>query len=89
MMNVIAAAGSLDVRGWIRGLVSAGVSGGASAITGGIVVSGLEPDNFNFHAGKFWELIGALFMVNAVVSIAKFLQNHPIPEDKDSQVGGA
>ncbi len=81
-MGLLIAAGSLDLSGWIRGLMSAGISGGASAITGGIVVTGVDPQHYNFQAGKFWILVGTLFAVNAIVSMAKFLQAHPIPELK-------
>lgn len=81
-MKMLDAASSLDFSSWIRGILSAGISGGASAITGGIVVSGLDPEHYNFQAGKFWILTGTLFMVNAVVSIAKFLQSNPIPTER-------
>ena len=78
-MKLLAVAGSLDLNTWIRGLLSAGISGGASAITGGIVVSGMDPSHYNFQAGKFYILIGTLFAANAVVSMAKFLQSSPLP----------
>ena len=81
-MGLLLAAGSLDLDSWVRGLLSAGISGGASAITGGIVVTGVDPQHYNFSAGKFWILVGTLFIVNAVVSMAKFLQAHPIPDIK-------
>jgi len=88
MIRALTVANTLNIGAWVRGVLSAGISGGASAITGGLVVSGLEPENFNFHAGKFWELVGSLFMVNAVVSIGKFLQNHPLPDEATPE-GGA
>ncbi len=81
-MDLLLVAGALDMNGWLRGLLSAGISGGASAVTGGIVVTGVDPQHYNFSAGKFWILVGTLFIVNAVVSMAKFLQAHPIPEIK-------
>jgi|ERR1019366_4491371 hypothetical protein len=81
-MRLLDVAGNLDIGGWLRGLIGAGVSGGASAITGGIVVSGMDPSQYNFQAGKFWILTGTLFAVNAIVSIAKFLQTHPLPDEK-------
>jgi hypothetical protein len=78
-MKMFAVATNLDFNGWARGLLSAGISGGASAVTGGLVVSGMDPSHYNFQAGKFYILVGTLFMANAVVSIAKFLQTSPIP----------
>ena len=79
-MKMLDVAGSMAFAGWIRGLLSAGISGGASAITGGIVVSNIDPEHYNFQAEKFWVLTGTLFMVNALVSIAKYLQANPIPQ---------
>jgi hypothetical protein len=73
---------ALDVDGWVRGLFSAGISGGASAVTGGLVVSGMDPSHYNFQAGKFYILVGTLFAANAVVSMAKFLQGQPLPNMK-------
>lgn len=78
-MRMLNTAANLDIDTWFRGLLSAGISGGASAITGGIVVSGMDPAHYSFQAGKFWILTGTLFTANAVVSIAKFLQTSPLP----------
>jgi hypothetical protein len=78
-MNILAALNSLDVDAWIRGLLSAGISGGASALTGGLVVTGLDPAHYSFQTHQFWVLTGSLFMANAVVSMAKFLQGQPLP----------
>ena len=82
MMKLLAVAGNLDIDTWLRGLLSAGISGGASAITGGIVVSGMDPAHYNFQAGKFYVLVGTLFAANAIVSMAKFLQSSPLPSVK-------
>jgi hypothetical protein len=72
---------NLDVDGWLRGLFSAGISGGASAITGGLAVTTMDPEHF--QGSKFWLLIGILFATNAVVSMAKFLQGQPLPSVKE------
>ena len=79
-MKLFAIAGNLDVATWIRGLLSAGISGGASAITGGVTTSMLAPETFNLQTGKFYVLVFGLFAMNAIVSIAKFLQSHPVPD---------
>ncbi len=79
MSSLLTAAGSLDIDGWLRGLFSAGISGGASAIVGGITVTGMDPAHYNFFQAKFYILVGALFISNAVVSMAKFLSGQPLP----------
>ena len=81
-MNIMAGAQNLDIAGWARGLLGAGVSGGASAIAGGIVLPSLDSDHFSVLKAKFWIAIFALFCASAVVSIAKFLQMQPLPAMK-------
>lgn len=78
-MKLLTQASTLDFRNWIRGLLSAGISGGASAVVGGFTVSGMDPHDYNFAQAKFYILVGALFVTNAVVSIAKFLSAQPLP----------
>ena len=74
---------NLDFDGWLRGLFSAGISGGASAIVGGFTVSGMDPHDYNFSNAKFYILVGALFATNAIVSMAKFLAASPLPGIKE------
>jgi hypothetical protein len=81
-MKILDTAATLDIQTWLRGLLSAGISGGASAITGGLIVGNIDSDHFNFSTGKFYALVFTLFVANAVVSIAKFLQSDPLPAMK-------
>lgn len=81
-MKLFTIAGNLDLDTWLRGLFSAGISGGASAVSGGTLVSMLAPDQFNLQTGKFYVLMAGLFVANAIVSIMKFLAQHPLPEVK-------
>jgi hypothetical protein len=81
-MGLIESAQNLDINTWLRGLLSAGISGGASAVVGGFTVSGMDPKDYNFSEPKFYILVGALFMTNAVVSVAKFLAAQPLPPVK-------
>jgi hypothetical protein len=78
-MNVLSTASSLDFDGWIRGILSAGISGGASAVSGAIVLPALDAEDFNVYTAKFYIAIGALFLANALVSITKFLSAQPLP----------
>ncbi len=83
MPALLTNASNLDFDGWLRGLFSAGISGGASAVVGGFTVSGMDPHDYNFANAKFYILVGALFATNAIVSIAKFLSASPIPSVKE------
>ncbi len=79
MIAALATAQRLDLNGWLRGLFSAGISGGASAVVGGFTVSGMDPKDYNFAQAKFYILVAALFATNAIVSMAKFLSMQPLP----------
>lgn len=81
-MNMIAAASDLDLKGWLRGLIGAGVSGGAAAVGSSTLVTGLAPQTFNFYDKKIYILIGGMFILSGITSIAKFLAQHPIPDVK-------
>lgn len=83
MPQMLATMTALDFNGWLRGLFSAGISGGASAIVGGFTVSGMDPHDYNFSNAKFYILVGALFATNAIVSMAKFLAASPLPGIKE------
>ena len=83
MPAIFSTAANLDFDGWLRGLFSAGISGGASAIVGGFTVSGMDPHDYNFSNAKFYILVGALFATNAIVSMAKFLAASPLPGVKE------
>jgi hypothetical protein len=58
---------------WLVGLINAGISAGASAIT----VSIVDPENFNFSTGIY--KLGTVVGVTAIVSMAKYLVQNPLP----------
>ena len=64
---------------WLKGLIGAGISGGTAAISTMVVA----PETFNLQAGihKLWIVAVASF----VISIAKYLQSKPFPEDLPEQ----
>jgi hypothetical protein len=78
-MNVFSAASNLDFDGWFRGIFSAAISGGASAVSGAIVLPALDAKDFNVYQAKFYVAIGALFTASALTSIFKFLSATPLP----------
>jgi hypothetical protein len=80
-MDMMAAASNLDLRGWLRGLIGAGIAGGAAAVGSSTLVTGLAPDTFNFYDRKIYILIAGMFILSGITSIAKFLAGHPLPDD--------
>lgn len=76
-MQMLKVAGKLDWGGWIRGVIGAVISGGAASIASGISVTALDKS----HDINTLEVMGLTFLVSGVVSLAKYLEQHPLPEE--------
>lgn len=77
--------GTLDYSDWVRGLASAFIGGGASAVTSGIVVSLKDPAHYAPGTADFFQLVGSVFAMSGLVSAMTFLRQKPIPELKQVQ----
>lgn len=76
-VNAITVASKLDWGGWVKGLIGAVISGGAGAVGSGISVTVLDKT----HDINTLEVMGLTFLVSGAVSLAKYLQQHPVPDD--------
>lgn len=72
---------------WTAGIVGSFISGAAGAISGGLGGMVVDPDHFNLHAGwsKVVELAVFTALIPGIVSLAKYLNLHPIPQGWDGQ----
>lgn len=70
----------LDIASWLYGLVGDVVRGGASAVTSGLVVAGMDSRDFNYTSPKWYALMVAVFCVHAVLALMKYLENNPLPK---------
>jgi hypothetical protein len=76
-------AGNLDVEGWLLGLWSAAISGGAGAVSSGFGSVLLDPSDFNLkNPDKLVKVMLVTFGFSAFVSLMKYLAMHPAPEMK-------
>lgn len=83
-MQMFKTAKRLDWPGWLLGVFGALISGGASAIAGGFGAIVIDPSH-DFTPGMggthhLLELMGVAFMFSGMISLAKFLQTHPVPD---------
>jgi hypothetical protein len=70
----------LDYKGWLYGLVSAVIGGGASAVSAAIGASWLAPDKFNLsHPADIILLMLITFVVNGMLSMFLYLKQSPLP----------
>ena len=83
MVQALAVAGNLDWKGWGLGIMGAFVSGAAGAISSMSAVSligGSDPDHKFASLPHVLEIGAATFLISGVISLAKYLQMHPVPE---------
>lgn len=73
---------TLDVGSWSYGLLGAFIQGGSSAISAGIGVSLLDPKDWNLGIGKFYALMGTVFLISGGLKAAAFLSGNPLPAVK-------
>lgn len=92
MINMLSTASSLDLKGWMLGSVGALISGGAGAIGGGFGAMVEDPEHFNVGGGGLHHLLvmmGITFLISGIISLAKFLQVHPVPDQLQQAVDKA
>ena len=72
-----------DWSRWIKGLVGAAISGTSAAISSGVSVSLIAPDKFNLSSelGNMIKMVLVTAGVAFVVSVSKYLKDHPMPDD--------
>lgn len=72
-----------DWYAWLKGLIGAGISGTAAAISSGISATMIAPDKFNMQDGlhSVLKLIAITATVSFITSITKYLSQKPLPED--------
>ena len=82
-MQMFLVASKLDWAGWLRGFFGALISGGAGAVGSGFGSIIVDPKDFNVLQGGLVHtlaLMGVTFAFSAIISLAKFLQSHPVPD---------
>lgn len=87
MIAAVTTAQRLDWKGWGLGAIGAAISGGAAAISAGfgtLVVDSADPDHYALKAGHIFEVMAVCFAISAVISLAKYLQIHPVPAEDAS-----
>jgi len=72
----------LDFDGWIYGLVSATIGGGASAVTCAVSAAMLKPEAFNLQAQlkDTLLLMAATFIINGALNMFFYLKQSPLPK---------
>lgn len=77
--------GSFDVSDWLRGLISAFIVGGSSAVTSGFVVSIKDPVHYAPGTLDWLELVGSVFLMSGLMGAMAFLRSKPLPDLKQRE----
>jgi hypothetical protein len=81
-VNMVATVARLDWRGWLNGVIGAFVSGGAVAISTALAAPLADPG----HDLNVLKLTSITALISAIVSLAKFLVQHPTPDAESAAV---
>lgn len=75
---------------WTAGVIGAFISGAAGAVSGGMGGMIVAPETFNIHEGlgKVVQLALATAVIPGIVSLAKYLNLHPVPKSWDGTPEG-
>src|ERR1039457_2324125 len=89
-MQMLTTASKLDWAGWLLGIFGACISGGAGAIGGGFGAVIVDPSH-DFTPGQggtyhLLMLMGVAFLFSGIISLAKYLQTHPVPDIVTTEV---
>lgn len=69
----------LDIGTWSYGLLAEFIQGGANAISAGVGAIAFDPADFNFQTGRFYGLMGTVFLASGLMNAMKYLGGHPLP----------
>ena len=66
---------------WLKGLVAAGIAGGANGVITGFAAVGIDPQHFNLQAGlrSTLAIAGVSALMSSVIAVAAYLKQSPLP----------
>lgn len=72
-----------SIKTWFRGLFAAIISGSAGGMLTGLASLGIAPEQFNLQDPKLLlKIAGAAAVSNAVVGLAAYLKQSPLPPEQ-------
>jgi hypothetical protein len=71
---------------WLKGIVAAGVAGGANGVITGFAAVGIDPAHFNLQAGlrSTLAIAGVSALMSGIIGIAAYLKQSPLPNESDA-----
>jgi hypothetical protein len=68
---------------WLRGVLAAGISGGANGVITGFAAVGIDPQHFNLQAGlrSTLAIAGVSALMSSIIGVAAYLKQSPLPKE--------
>jgi hypothetical protein len=68
---------------WLKGIVAAGIAGGANGVITGFTAVGIDPGHFNLQGGLHSTLTiaGLSALMSSIIGIAAYLKQSPVPKE--------
>jgi hypothetical protein len=69
---------------WLRGILAAGICGGANGVITGLAAIQIHPEHFNLGGGLHLTLVlaGVSAMVSGITGVAAYLKKSPLPKEQ-------
>jgi hypothetical protein len=69
------------LEAWLKGIVAAGIAGGANGVITGFAAVGIDPAHFNLQSGLHSTLAiaGVSALMSAIIGVAAYLKQSPLP----------
>ena len=69
---------------WLKGILAAGIAGGANGVITGFAAVGIDPQRFNLQAGlgPTLAIAGVSALMSAIIGVAAYLKQSPLPQEK-------
>ena len=69
---------------WLKGIVAAGIAGGANGVITGFAAVGIDPGHFNLQSGLHSTLAiaGVSALMSSIIGMAAYLKQSPLPGEK-------
>jgi hypothetical protein len=68
---------------WLRGILAAGIAGGANGVITGFAAVGIDPQHFNLQAGlrSTLAIAGVSALMSGIIGVAAYLKQSPLPQE--------
>jgi hypothetical protein len=70
---------------WLKGMIAAGIAGGANGVMTGFAAVGIDPSHFNLQSGfhNTMAIAGVSAGMSSIIAVAAYLKQSPLPDETE------